>query len=105
MAILFPNNIKLYIARNTQEMLGGSVIYENKNISHTQYLANSASGKKVGALDFVIDCLITKVYNTKEYFDFGISNDRNSILNEGLIEQKEGFGARGITIDCYECEL
>ena len=27
LAILFPNNIKLYIARNTPEMLGGSVIY------------------------------------------------------------------------------
>ena len=102
----FPDNIKVYIAKLADEVIAGAVIYENEGIVHTQYLANSDAGRETGALDLVIDHLITNVYASKQYFDFGISNeDSGRILNTGLIAQKEGFGARPIVHDFYELDI
>lgn len=103
----FPENIKLYIAEKNDEILAGTVIFENKHVAHTQYLANSDEGRKCGALDYIINYLVTEVYfNNKWYFDFGISNENNGrYLNSGLIEQKEGFGARAVVHDFYKIEL
>ena len=40
---------------------------------------------------------------TKDYFDFGNSNENNGeFVNQGLLYWKEGFGARSITQDFYE---
>lgn len=103
---LFPENIKLYVAKKDDELLAGTIIYENKQIAHTQYLATSIAGKKVGALDFVLDKLINEVYQDIKYFDFGISNeDSGYYLNEGLISQKESFGARAVVHDVYQLEI
>lgn len=106
LVILFPENIKLFIAKNENEMLGGVLVFENSQIVHTQYLANSVIGRDLGALDFVIDKLINDTYKDKKYFDFGISNENNGeFLNIGLISQKEGFGARAVVHDFYELEV
>jgi hypothetical protein len=106
LANLFPDNIKLFIAPKNKKVLAGTVIFENKQIVHTQYLVNSMEGRNVGALDFVIDKLINEVYSNKKYFDFGISNeDGGRFLNTGLIAQKEGFGARAVVHDVYELEV
>ena len=41
-----------------------------------------------------------------EWLDLGTSNEmQGRYLNEGLIHQKEGFGARGVCYDCYEMNL
>ena len=99
----FPENIKIYVARLAGEIVAGTVIYENETIAHTQYLANSEAGREVGALDLVIDHLITNVYANKRFFDFGVSNENaGRYLNAGLIAQKEGFGARAVVHDFYE---
>ncbi|MBK2297074.1 GNAT family N-acetyltransferase [Francisella philomiragia] len=106
LAQLFPNNIKLFVVKDNEKILAGTVIFENSDIVHTQYLASSEQGKKVGALDFVIDYLISNKYKNKKYFDFGISNEDNGkYLNEGLIAQKEGFGARAVVHDFYEIKV
>lgn len=103
---LFPDNIKLFVAKKEGVILGGTLIYENDEIAHCQYLANSTEGMKMGALDFVIDRLINEVYIEKKYFDFGISNENSGMkLNTGLIAQKEGFGARAIAHDMYEIQI
>ena len=102
----FPNKIKCFTARLNEELLAGTVIYENKSVVHTQYLANSDKGREIGALDLVIDHLIKKVYKEKKYFDFGISTENSGrTLNEGLIAQKEGFGARAFVHDFYEIKI
>ena len=42
----------------------------------------------------------------KTYFDFGISTEENgTVLNEGLVGQKEMFGGRGIAYDFYEIDV
>ena len=102
----FPKNIKLYLAKKDNIVVSGTLIYENKNIVHTQYLANSEVGRETGALDLLIDYLIKEVYKNKKYFDFGISNEEaGKYLNTGLIAQKEGFGARAVVQDFYELEI
>ncbi|MDJ0625429.1 MAG: GNAT family N-acetyltransferase [Candidatus Caenarcaniphilales bacterium] len=102
----FPENIHLYVAKKDNQILGGTLIFENGPTVHTQYLANSYEGKEVGALDLTIDYLINNTYKHKKYFDFGISTENNGLcLNLGLISQKEGFGGRGICYDTYEVTL
>ena len=102
----FPNNIKIYVGEKDGEMLAGAVIFENGNTVHTQYLANSDEGRNFGALDVVIDYLLKEVYADRTYFDFGISNENEGrYLNEGLIAQKEGFGARAVVHDFYKIRL
>ncbi|MGX2985010.1 GNAT family N-acetyltransferase [Helicobacter sp. 23-1048] len=92
----FPENIKLYIARQNgnDEILAGVVLFVYKNLVHTQYMASSEKGREIGALDLVVATLLDK-YSDKIYFDFGISSENNGLnLNTGLIAQKESFGAR-----------
>lgn len=99
----FPDNIHLYEARQEEKLLAGVVIYEYENLVHTQYMANSDEGRKLGALDLIIDFLITEKYNNKKYFDFGISTENSGkYLNNGLISQKEEFGGRAVVYDFYE---
>jgi hypothetical protein len=54
----------------------------------------------------LFDHLLVEVYRDKAYFDFGISNEQQGlVLNAGLVEQKEGFGARPVVHDHYELTL
>ena len=102
----FPENIKLFVAKKSDEVMSGAVIYETASVAHTQYLANSEEGREIGALDFLLDYLIKDIYKGKKYFDFGISTEEGGrILNKGLIAQKEGFGARAIAHDFYELKI
>jgi len=106
LAGMFPNNIKLFVAQRGGKVLGGALVFENKDIVHTQYLANSSEGRDLGALDFVIDKLINEVYSGTRYFDFGMSNeDAGRYLNTGLIAYKEGYGARAVVYDFYEMDI
>ena len=102
----FPNNIKLYTAEKNGRIEAGTVLFLQSCVVHTQYLANSDEGKKTGALDCLLDWLITDVYKDKTWFDFGISCEQEGrYLNEGLAAQKEGFGARAVVHDFYRIEL
>ena len=102
----FPENIKLYTGELDGKILAGAVIFDNGDTVHTQYLANSDEGRKIGALDGVIDHLLKEVYFDRKYFDFGISNEQNGrYLNRGLISQKEGFGARAVVHDFYKMDF
>ncbi len=106
LAACFPENIKLYAASRAGVMLAGCVVYETKHVAHIQYIAASPEGKAVGALDALFDHLFTCVYSKIDYIDFGISTENGgSLLNEGLLFQKEGFGGRGVVYDVYEVLL
>lgn len=103
LASRFPENIKLFTASRREQMLAGVVVYESKNVAHAQYISSTSEGKETGAPDLLLDYLITEYYATKRYFDFGISTEQNGWhLNEGLVGNKEGFGARAILYDIYE---
>lgn len=103
---LFPDNIKLFVARKNNKIMAGTVVFENKKIAHTQYLMNSEEGRNIGALDYVLHNLLSFIYKDKKYFDLGTSNeDEGRYLNNGLISQKEGFGGRAVVHDFYEIEI
>lgn len=103
----FPHNIRLFAAMQESEMLAGTVIYEcGSGVAHSQYISASPHGKQIGALDKLFHSLFTEVYPHVRHFDFGISTEQHGEwLNENLIHQKEGFGARAVCYDTYEWTL
>jgi hypothetical protein len=102
----FPQNIKLFAAYEGKTMLGGTIIYESKEVAHAQYIGATDRGKDEGALDVVLDFLINEYYRDKKFFDFGISTDREGhYLDQGLVANKESFGARTITYDFYQINI
>ena len=91
----FPKNIHLYGAFKEDKMISGAVLFEYERAVHTQYLASNDVGRELGGLDLVIATIIQDYQDTKDWLDFGTSNeDHGRYLNEGLIAQKEGFGGR-----------
>ena len=101
----FPENIKLFTAEQNGIMVGGVVVYENKNIIHAQYQEADELGMDLHAPSLLFDKLINH-YSEKKYFDFGISTENNGFyLNKGLIDFKERFGARSTVYDLYELNL
>lgn len=102
----FPENIKVYAAFLNNDMVSACVTFENNDVVHTQYLACNKVGRDICALDMLIDHVILKSATYAKYFDFGISNENNGkYLNNGLISQKESFGARAIVHDFYSVDI
>lgn len=82
--------------------LGGVVIYESDEVAHLQYAAATPEGFETHCLDRLFLFLLEKVFATKRWFDFGASTEQQGRwLNDGLIEQKEGFGGRAVSHDFY----
>lgn len=102
----FPHNIQLHASFAGDQMLAGALTYVYDSSVHVQYMYNSDEGLEVGALDVVLDHLINGLYSGLRFFSFGVSTENNGrFLNEGLIHQKEMFGARSIVHDFYEVEI
>lgn len=103
LASRFPNVIRLFCAYAGDRLCAGVLIFDTPNVIHAQYIASSETGRKVGALDLVMDYLIHVYSRGKKYFDFGISTEDNGrLLNQGLIGQKEMFGGRTIAYEFFE---
>jgi lipid II:glycine glycyltransferase (peptidoglycan interpeptide bridge formation enzyme) len=100
----FPSQIRLFTARLDGELLAGALVYETPTVGHTQYIAASARGRELSASDALLTHLIADRYPDR-WFDFGISNEPDGSLNEGLARYKEAFGARTIVYDRYELAL
>lgn len=102
----FNENIKLFSVYQDNECLAGAVMYITKTVAHVQYISSNENGKKISALDFLFNYLINNVYMNIKYFDFGTSVENKGYhLNEGLIFQKQGFGARAVVYNQFEYEL
>lgn len=108
LASRFPEHIRLFVVRNSaDDVVGGTVVFLNSGVAHTQYLAASEEGMADGALDILVFYLI-KFYQDKglKYFDFGISNEHNgTVLNTSLATFKEGFGGRSIIHHKFDISL
>jgi hypothetical protein len=102
----FPTNIKLFFAYYNDTRVGGTIVYETSQVVHTQYIGITDQGKEMGALDAITDYLIQLYQDTHKYFSFGISTvNEGNVLNEGLVRNKESFGARAIVHDFYKIDL
>jgi hypothetical protein len=102
----FPDNIKLYLTKIEEIVIGGCVLFIMENIIHVQYISASEQGKALGALDLLFDELINCTFSHIPLFDFGQSTENSGLLlNNNLIFQKEGFGGRGVVYDIYKYEI
>lgn len=99
----FPENIKLYTVRNSENsIIGGTLLFIDNHFIHTQYLHANNLGKRLNSTEFLVDYLINH-YKDKKYLIFGVSTENNGrVLNTGLTSFKEGFGGSGIVHDFYE---
>lgn len=101
----FPKLIRQFNVFDGEEILAGCTVFETKNVAHLQYISTNKTVKK-GALDYLIDQLINKVYVEKKYLDFGISNENEGKhINSGLLKWKQSFGASAIVHDFYEVDV
>jgi len=103
----FPHAIQLYCAYHQNVPIAGVVMYVSDQVARAQYIAANEEGKALGALDLLFEMLLTDIFpSTHRYFEFGTSEIAGtSTLNAGLLEQKEGFGARVIAQDIYRMNL
>jgi hypothetical protein len=101
----FPTNIRQFNVYKDDVIVAGTTIFETVNVAHSQYISGNADKNTLGSLDFLHIHLIDNVFQHKNYFDFGISNENDGLnVNEGLQYWKEGFGARMITQDFYRLQ-
>jgi hypothetical protein len=99
----FPENIHLHLCMDADQVTAGILVYDTPTVAHAQYIATTARGREAGALDLLISHLVDDEYSHRPFFDLGISNeDEGRVLNIGLVEQKEGFGARAVAHEVYE---
>lgn len=100
-----PGKIEQHCVYLDGQIIAGTTIFINKNVIHSQYIAANEEGYDICALDYLFFHLIKKVYPNYRYFSFGISNeDEGRHLNVGMVEWKEGFGARTWVHDFYTIE-
>ncbi len=103
---LFPDNIKLFTVSDEEGIQAGVCIYDTGIVAHSQYTATTEKARNNYYLTALYNHLITSVYNTRKYFDFGTSNENKGlILNEGLLNQKYSMGATGVVYTQYLIQL
>lgn len=97
----FPDDIMLRSVAHEGEMLAGILVFRYPTAWHTQYMAASNDGRKLGALDLIIASLIDEARDAgAKSFSFGTSTTEGGReLNLGLLWQKESFGARSVAHD------
>ncbi len=103
LAARFPREIRLVTAWVDGRIAAGAVLFETPQVLRTQYLAAGPAARATSLLDRVIDHAIAQARAGGRWFDFGTSTeDGGTVLNEGLLAFKEGFGARTVAHDAYE---
>ena len=103
---LFPDNIRLYMTFDSNKAIAGAVVYTSRTVFKTQYIASTAEGRNLGAVDLLLTTIIKDARKEcKRYVDFGSSEDAPNKINPQLLFQKEGFGSRGVCLDTYTLDL
>lgn len=102
----FPKEIIQYSAYKDGHIIGGLTFYITQQVVHGQYSSTNAEGKEFGAMEAIYDKIMYEDYPNYPYLDFGSSTEQNcSVINDGLIAHKEGYGGRGVVYDTYEWDL
>ncbi|MEX3956109.1 GNAT family N-acetyltransferase [Trinickia sp. EG282A] len=103
----FPDRIRLMAATLNGNVEAGIVLFLSETVAHAQYIASSEPGYEVNALDAVFEESIEQSRMAgKRFFDFGISTeDDGRVLNEGLNQFKNEFGAGGVVYEFYQWDL
>lgn len=99
----FSSSIFLYAMFFKDEIEAFCWMFSANGILHIQNMAASEYGRANHFIDYFYNWILTKFSAGYKYLSFGISTESNgSILNYGLADQKEKFGARGLCHDFFE---
>lgn len=102
---LFPNNIRQFNVYKNEELLGGTTVFVNKKVVHSQYISGNGTKNVSGSLDYLHHHLVKEVFKEYHYHDFGICNEYDGRkINKGLLFWKESFGAKTVIQNFYEVE-
>lgn len=103
----FPDEIRCVCGLLEGQVVAGVLLFATPNADHAQYIASSATGYDVSALDAVFEhCIAAAGAAGKGWFDFGISTEAGGMrLNDGLYGFKTEFGGGGFVHDFYELSL
>lgn len=102
----FPTQIRLFAWSVDGRMEAGVLVFDTGRVLHTQYIGSSEAGRRASATDIILDHLINERYAARPWFDFGVSTEEGgTVLNVGLIRQKEELGGRAVCYDAYEIAL
>jgi hypothetical protein len=100
-----PGYIRQFEAWSGETLLAGCTIFETPRVAHAQYISATDEGRSSGAIDLLFHHMITEVFSGKRFFDFGIANEQEGrSFNVGLLDWKEGFGARAYAHRFYEVD-
>jgi len=107
--------VKGYILKSNQDsqgnLVGGTLLFHTPRVIHAQYIAASPTGRKYGALDLLFSTLFDELQGIQcsvrpRFFDFGTSMENDgTVINKGLVAQKESFGGHTICYDKYIVQL
>lgn len=101
----FPEDIRLYTA-GRDNAGAGAVVYLAGRTAHVQYIATTEEGRRESMLPLLLDTIAGIYSGEYDYLDFGSSTtDSGHTLNEGLLLQKSGLGARGVVYPTYTITL
>lgn len=103
----FPNNIKLTLARaSDNSLLAGALLFITSQTVHFQYIAVSDDGRKAGVFPWLVKQIITNECNGKQFLDFGTSNiPETNELDTGLSNQKYFLGGRPVAFLSFALDL
>jgi hypothetical protein len=92
----FSDNIcQVNVYNKDNIILAGTTLFFVDNVVHAQYISTNDMGKELGAIDFLFNEIIHYYSKDFNFFDFGICNENEGKnINKGLLDWKEGFGAR-----------
>lgn len=102
----FYNQIIQVNIYHDETMVAGTTLFLTNTTIHAQYISGNDFGKSNGFLDLLFDDIIGNFSKSHRYFDFGISNEcEGRLLNQGLTDWKESYGARTICHFFYDINL
>jgi len=102
----FDENILIFDLLQNDEVIGGAILYLDKNVVHAQYITSTVEAKKKRGLDFIVVSIFEMFKGKYEWFDFGTSTEKmGTYLNTNLIKSKEEFGLTAVCYDTYELDI
>ena len=101
----FADEMRLYVACDSTEVVSGVLIYRTATAWHSQYIASSHESNRSNGTDVVLErCIGDAEKDGARVFSLGVSNVGGD-LNTGLYTFKSEFGAAGILHRTYELAL
>jgi hypothetical protein len=106
LAAAFPDRIRQFGAYLGDEMVSAIVVFDCVRTVHVQYIASGSKGRELGGVDLIVQHLLDDVFRDRCWLDLGISTEAGgAVLNAGLANQKEMFGARTVVYQRFSVDI